>query len=202
MGWKGKPPWLWPCWLPAAAPEVSTRRKPANTNTNIPDTAWNLNSSSEGWDICFCFHETTILSSPVDLSRVRILGFTTQPHGCTQPPASAEPLLGACSVFPGGSRSPLWGQGDHSRLYLRQMKKANSKLCEMTLGDNNLQQMSWLFNVWLTKEPSEIINTNMSLLVKQITFRYYFTWISPQYNTISFAQKWCPFSPCKGKETN
>lgn len=79
-------------------------------------------------------------------------------------------------------------------------KKANSKLCETTFGDNNLQQMSRLFNVRLTREPSEIINAYMCLLVRQITFRYYFSWISPPNILLHVLPRSdIPFIPCKNE---
>lgn len=48
-GWKGKPTWLWPSQLAAAAWEVSTTCKPVNTDTGIPDAA--QDDGSEGLEL-------------------------------------------------------------------------------------------------------------------------------------------------------
>lgn len=169
---------------------------------------WNCRSVF-ALSLCFCFNEMTIVSSPVDLSGVPShsvnWGFHCSTHGRaerTQTPPSAKPfhLLGVCSIFPGGSACLCGDREIILGFICGGFKKANSKLCETTLGDNNLQQMSQLFNVRLTREPSEIINAYMCLLVRQTAFSYYFSWISlPDILTYVLPRSDIPIIPCKNQ---
>lgn len=169
MGWKWK---LWPAQLPAAVWEAPTMCKPVNTNTGIPDTVWDDGSESleleVSFALCFCFYEIAIVSSPVDLRMVWTGGFFAQPmvrqRGPKQPPLLNLSTSLQSAALPQEVFTCLCGDREIILGFIcGGFEKANSKLCETTLGDSNLQQMSRLFNVWLARELSEIINAYMCL---------------------------------------
>lgn len=179
MGWKGKLTWLWPSQIPAAAWEAPKTCKPVNTNTGIPNAAQDDGSESLELQVSFCtcffwvfFYEMTIVSSPVDLSGAPLMvwtgGFIAQPmvrqRGPKEPPLLNLSTSLQSAAFPQEVPTCLCGDREIILGFIcGGFEKANSKLCETTLGDSNLQQMSQLFNVQLTREPSEIINAYMCL---------------------------------------
>lgn len=114
-------------------------------------------------------------------------GFIAQPmvrqRGPKQPPLLNLSTSLHSAAFPQEVPTRLCGDGEIILGFIcGGFEKANSKLCEMTLGDNNLQQMSRLFNV-LSDERALRNNKRPHVLATQIVFRYYFSWISLSWYT-------------------
>lgn len=117
-------------------------------------------------------YEMTIVSSPGGLRGAHVMvrtgAFIAQPmvrqRGPKQPPLLNLSTSLQSAAFPQEVPTCLCGDSEIILGFIcGGFEKANSKLCEATLGDSNLQQMSQLFNVRLTREPSEIINAYMCL---------------------------------------
>lgn len=201
MGWKGKLTWLWPSQLPTAVWEAQsanlwtpTQGSPTQHRMMV-QKVWSCRSAF-ALGLCFCFYEIAIVSSPVDLRGVPLMVWTggrfmVRQRGPKQPPLLNLSTSSQAAAFPQEVPTCLCGDWEIILGFIcGGFEKANSKLCKMTLGDSNLQQMSQLFSVWLTRELSEIINAYMCLQHKLYSDTIFLGFPCPDVLHVCFALKW------------